>query len=38
MMTLVAVTGIGYALLILFMIGSMMINPRDPIDPPATAE
>lgn len=38
MMTLVAVTGIGYATLILFMLGAFNINPRDPIDPPGIAE
>ena len=37
MMTLVAITGIGYTLLILFMLGCMFINPRDPIEPPAVA-
>ena len=29
MMTLVAVTGIGYAALILFMIGATRINPPE---------
>lgn len=28
-------TGAAYGLVVLFMIGAICINPRDPIDPPA---
>ncbi|WP_456267685.1 hypothetical protein M1D97_10485 [Kushneria sp. AK178] len=32
-----SITGGGYALVMLFMVGAVCINPRDPVDPPATA-